>query len=78
MFVLILSTTIFSEVFLILERTEPCAIKKCIVLHVKYNLFCSKFNEILISWTDFGEILKYQISRKSVQWEPGTSMRTDG
>ena len=26
---------------------------------------------------DFGKILKYQISRKSPQWEPSYSMRTD-
>jgi hypothetical protein len=28
--------------------------------------------------TDFGKVLKYQISWKSVQWEPICSMRTDG
>jgi len=27
---------------------------------------------------DFREIFKYQISRKSVQWEPSCSMGTDG
>jgi len=27
---------------------------------------------------DFRKILKYHISRKSVQWEPSFSMRTDG
>jgi len=41
--------------------------KKYIGLHVKCTLFWSNFNEIWISWTDFTEILKYQISRKYVQ-----------
>jgi hypothetical protein len=34
--------------------------------------------ELGIFLTDFGKILKYQISLKSVQWEPSCSMRTDG
>jgi len=28
--------------------------------------------------TDFPKTLKYEISRKFVQWEPSCSMRTDG
>jgi len=31
-----------------------------------------------LDWTDYGKIFKYQISWKSVQWEPSCSMRTDG
>jgi len=46
--------------------------QKTIGLHVKYTLFWSSFNEIWISWTDFREKLKCQISRKSVQWEHST------
>jgi len=47
------------------------------VLHVKYRLFLSDFNETYIFSTDFRIVLRYQISWKSVRWEP-SSMRTDG
>ena len=47
-------------------------------LHIKYPLLLSDFNENLIFSTDFRKIFEYQISWKSVQWEPNCSMRTDG
>jgi hypothetical protein len=43
-----------------------------------YPLFLSNFNETLIFLTAVRKMLKYQISWKSVQWESGCSMRTDG
>jgi len=38
----------------------------------------SYFTETAVGLTEFRKILKYQISWKSVQWEPRFSMRTDG
>jgi hypothetical protein len=53
-------------------------IKMSIGLHVKWPLLLSDFNELLIFSADFQKIVMYQISSKSVQWEPSFSMPTDG
>jgi len=53
-------------------------IKKYIGLPVKYSLFLLDFNETWIFPIDFRKMLEYQISLKSVQWEPSCSMQTEG
>jgi len=45
-------------------------------LQVKYALFLSDFNQTWTASTDFLKTLKYQISSKSVQWEPSCSKQT--
>jgi hypothetical protein len=41
-------------------------------------IFLSSFNQIWILWADFLKSPQYQISQKSVQWEPCRYIRTDG
>jgi len=50
----------------------------CIGLHVKSLLFISDFNETSIFFDRFSKVLNYQISLKSIQWEPSFTLRTDG
>ena len=46
-------------------------------LHVKYPLLLSDFIETWIFSTDFRKMLNYQVSSKSVHWEPSCFMRTE-
>jgi hypothetical protein len=46
-------------------------------LHVRYPLVLFDFNDTWIFLTGIWKNLKYQISWKSVQWEPSSSTRTD-
>jgi hypothetical protein len=64
---------LMSEAFLIKRRNERDVIKKMYIgLRVKYWLFLWDFNETWIFWTDFR--LKRQISWKSVQSDPSSTM----
>jgi len=47
-------------------------------LYVKFPLLLADFNETCILRTNFCKASKYQISWKSVQWEPSCSLRTEG
>ena len=46
-------------------------------LHVKYPLCLSDFNKTWFFSTEFRKIFEYQISWKSVQWDPICSTRTE-
>jgi hypothetical protein len=71
-----LTLQLLSETFLILRIAERDFIKFYTVLHVKYLLFLSDINETWIFSTCFWKVLIYQITWKSVQWEPSCSIRT--
>jgi hypothetical protein len=71
------SLHLLSESFPILRWNERDMIINIYDLCVKYPLFLLDLHETWTFWTDFWKILRYQISWKSVQWEP-SSVRTDG
>ena len=74
------SLQLLSETFIILRTIQPDITTNVqhTGVHVKYRLYLSDFNKTYIFSTIFRKILKYQISWKSVQWEPSFSTWTDG
>ena len=78
MCVWIFSTTFVWNIFYFKKKWMRCDKKIYIGLRVKYPLFSPDFNETWILLTGFQKILRYQISWKSVQWEPSCSIGMDG
>ena len=70
---------LLSKPFLILRRIWRGTVinLKTSLCKINYALFLSDFNETWLFSTDFRKKLKYQVSSKSVQWEPSCSMLTD-
>jgi len=75
--VLIFPTNL-SEAFLILRRTQWNIIINLRLLRLMYPLFLLHLTGLEFSRRIFAKIFKYQCSRKSIQWKPSCSVRTDG
>ena len=69
---------ILSQAFLILRRNERDEKKWIWVFMWSARYSCQSLMKLEFSRHIFEKILKYQISWKSVQWEPSFSVRTDG
>ena len=66
------------EIFLIPRRSERDMIIRVCCYSCKVSVIIVCFNKTWIFSTNFRKILKYQISWKSVWWEPSCSTRTEG
>jgi len=69
------SVQVSSKTFLILRRIWQDIIINLHWSSCKVTIFLSNFNESVIFLTDCRKGLKYQISWKSVQWEPSCLIR---
>jgi len=72
------SLQLLSEKILSLRRIERDSVSMYRCLNVKCPLFFSDLNEPWIFSTDFSKNTQISNSRKSAQWVPSCSMRTDG
>jgi hypothetical protein len=61
----------------ILRKIPQDIIIKAHTSSCEVSIVLSHFKQSSIFWTDFRNILKYQISWKLVQWEPSSYMQTD-
>jgi len=69
--------TNFCPTFLILRRNGQDMFINIRTSSCKVPLFLLDLNKTCIFWKDFRKILQYEFSRRSLQWEPSCSMRTD-
>jgi hypothetical protein len=73
-----ISLQIFSQTLVTSRKVQWDVITNVLSLHVKYPLLLWGCNGTLICFSaDIRKNLKYQISWKSVQWEPSFPIRTD-
>jgi hypothetical protein len=76
--VLWFSAQLLSQTFLILKRIQRDSITNVHRSSCLVTFILLRYYEIRIFSTDFIKILNYQISWKSLHWEPRCYMRTDG
>ena len=69
---------LLSERFLILRRNERDMIINVLVFTWSIHYSCQILTKLEFSQQIFQSMLKYQISWKSIQWEPGDSTWMDG
>ena len=69
-----------SETFLILRRNEQDMIKKILEVFMQSTYYTYQIlMKLEFTWQFFFlNVLNYQVSRNSVQWEPSCPTRTDG